>query len=324
VSVTVRVPAKVNLHLGVGGAGADGFHELATVFQAVSLYDTVTATPDDALRITVSGEDTAGVPLGPGNLAAAAARRVAERLGVEPAVHLHLTKRIPVAGGMAGGSADAAAALLACAALWDPALVADGTPDWLTAVAAGIGSDVPFALLGGNAVGTGRGERLVPLPGTAAFHWVFAEAGGGLSTPAVFAEHDRLGARPRTGSAHRAPAPPPAGLFDALATGDPHLLAGHLRNDLHAAALSLRPELAETLRLGRASSALGGLLSGSGPTCAFLAQDAAAAAELAARLSGSGACRAVHTAHGPVGGAAFVPAADDPAPSRHLIREGAA
>lgn len=331
VGVTVRVPAKVNLHLGVGAAGADGFHELATVFQAVSLYDTVTATPDDELRITVSGQDAGRVPLGAGNLAAVAALRVARRLGVRPAVHLHLTKRIPVAGGMAGGSADAAAALLACAALWDADFEPGRTPDWLAETAAAIGSDVPFALLGGTALGTGRGERLTPVPAAGSFYWVFAVAHSGLGTPEVFAEHDRLpdrlhdrpGGR-RHPAAGRLPAPPAAGLYAALAAGDPGRLAGHLRNDLHRAALSLRPDLAVTLRAGHEAGALGALLSGSGPTCAFLAKDATAAGELAAALTASGNCRAVHIAHGPVGGAALVPADGDPGQGRQLISEGAA
>ncbi|MER7764662.1 4-(cytidine 5'-diphospho)-2-C-methyl-D-erythritol kinase [Streptomyces sp. NPDC097619] len=299
-SVTVRVPAKVNLHLGVGGTRPDGYHELVSVFQSVSLFDTVTATGAPELSVTVAGEDTAAVPADHRNLAARAAALLAERIGVEPGVHLHIDKRIPVAGGMAGGSADAAAAIVACAALWG----LEPDHEALHEVAVQVGSDVAFALLGGTAIGTGRGENLTPLTHCGRFHWVFALAHEGLSTPRVFVECDRLRAEAGT-PPPEGPALDPAADFEAaLASGDPARLAALLRNDLQGAALTIRPELADTLGSGLAAGALGALVSGSGPTCAFLVRDEEAARTVAAALVASGHCRSVRTAHGPVDGPA--------------------
>lgn len=186
--VTVRVPAKVNVQLAVGAARADGFHDLANVFLAVGLYDEITVTPADELRVTCAGPDAHQVPLDTTNLAARAALALAERHGIDPRVHIHIDKDIPVAGGMAGGSADGAGALLACDALWS----LGSSEAELLAICAELGSDVPFSLLGGAALGVGRGERLTPLDVGGTFHWVFAVADGGLSTPAVYAEFDRL------------------------------------------------------------------------------------------------------------------------------------
>ncbi|MFF8447794.1 4-(cytidine 5'-diphospho)-2-C-methyl-D-erythritol kinase [Streptomyces leeuwenhoekii] len=296
-SVTVRVPAKVNVQLAVGAARPDGFHELANVFLAVGLYDEVTAAPAGELRVTCAGPDAEQVPLDRTNLAARAALALAERHGVEPAVHLHIAKDIPVAGGMAGGSADGAAALVACDALWGTG----ASRDELLDICAELGSDVPFSLVGGAALGTGRGEMLTPLEVGGTFHWVFALARRGLSTPAVFREFDRL--------AEGRDVPEPAASPDvlaALAKGDCDALALAVSNDLQPAALSLFPELSDTLAAGRAAGALAALVSGSGPTTAFLASDAGSAAEVAAVLRASGTCRAVRTAEGPVAGATVV------------------
>ncbi|WP_228982989.1 4-(cytidine 5'-diphospho)-2-C-methyl-D-erythritol kinase [Streptomyces sp. DH12] len=291
-SVTVRVPAKVNVRLAVGPARPDGFHDLANVFLAVSLYDEVTAAPAPSLRVTCEGPDADRVPLDRTNLAARAAELLAARYGIEPAVHLHIAKDIPVAGGMAGGSADGAGALLACDALWGTG----ASRAELLDICAELGSDVPFSLVGGAALGTGRGERLTALPVGGEFHWVFALADGGLSTPAVYAEFDRL--------TPDAPAPdaPPA-LLDALRTGDTAALAGALANDLQPAALSLRPSLADTLAAGTAAGALAALVSGSGPTTAFLVKDAESARSVAAALTASGTCRTARTATSPAPGA---------------------
>ena len=292
---TVRVPAKVNLQLGVGPVRDDGYHDLVNVFHAVSLFDEVTATPAPELTITVEGPP--GVPVGPDNLAARAARLLASHAGVEPRVALHIRKDIPVAGGMAGGSADAAAALVACDALWETEL----SRETLLELGARIGSDVPFALLGGTAVGLGRGERLTPVEATGEFHWVFGYADGGLSTPAVYAECDRLRAD--------SPAPWPVvsdDLMAALKTGDPLALGRALSNDLQAAALSLRPSLVDALAAGAENGAVGSLVSGSGPTCAFLASSSAHATALAKTLSGTGLFSAVRQARGPVSGAVLI------------------
>ncbi|MGC4998022.1 4-(cytidine 5'-diphospho)-2-C-methyl-D-erythritol kinase [Streptomyces sp. DT195] len=293
-SVTVRVPAKVNVQLGVGAARPDGFHDLANAFLAVGLYDEVTVTPADELRVTCSGPDADKVPLDRTNLAARAALALAERRGIEPSVHIHIAKDIPVAGGMAGGSADCAGALVACDALWGT----DASRAELLDICAELGSDVPFSLVGGAALGTGRGEKLTPLEVGGTFHWVFAMAGRGLSTPAVFREFDRLT------EGHDIPAPEAdPSLLAALSKGDAEALAAALTNDLQPAALSLYPELAATLETGRGAGALGVLVSGSGPTTAFLCPDADTAAKVAQTLRDSDTCRTTRTAAGPVPGA---------------------
>jgi 4-diphosphocytidyl-2-C-methyl-D-erythritol kinase len=296
------VPAKVNLQLSVGPLRDDGYHDLVNVFHAVSLFDEVTATPAPGLSVVVeadSGLDIDAVPIGPDNLAARAATSLATRIGVDPAVRISIHKAIPVAGGMAGGSADAAAALIACNELWDAGL-AETT---LLELAADLGSDVPFALLGNTAVGLGRGERLSPVVTRGRFHWVFALADGGLSTAAVYAECDRL--RDAVG----APVPPPQvadGLLAALAAGNAETLGKELRNDLQPAALTLRSSLRAALDAGRDSGALGALVSGSGPTCAFLAGSEDHALDLAVALSDRAVARSVIRAYGPVPGAAVL------------------
>ncbi|MFJ8471933.1 4-(cytidine 5'-diphospho)-2-C-methyl-D-erythritol kinase [Kitasatospora sp. NPDC094011] len=303
--ITVRVPAKVNVQLGVGGLRADGFHDLANVFFAVALGDEVTASPGEGVTLSCTGPDAAVVPLDDSNLAARAARLLAAHHGLaDPGVHLHIAKAIPVAGGMAGGSADGAAALVACDALWQ----LDTPLPVLLDLAAELGSDVPFALLGGVALGRGRGEILEPLPVEGTFHWIFAVADGGLSTPAVYRECDRLRDRAGTGSGETDVTTPDADptLLAALAEGDAVALAAALTNDLQPAAVSLRPALAATLRAGTEAGALGALVSGSGPTCAFLAKDAESAAAVAEALLASGTCRAAHATYGPVPGASVV------------------
>ncbi|MFC8241368.1 4-(cytidine 5'-diphospho)-2-C-methyl-D-erythritol kinase [Streptomyces chartreusis] len=300
-SVVVRVPAKVNVQLAVGAARPDGFHDLANVFLAVGLYDEVTVTPSPGgPRVTCAGADADQVPLDRTNLAARAAEALAARYGLAPDVHLHIAKDIPVAGGMAGGSADGAGALLACDALWGT----NASREELLDICAELGSDVPFSLVGGAALGTGRGEKLRPLDVGGTFHWVFAMAARGLSTPAVFREFDRLG--------EGTDIPEPVAsqpLLDALAKGDPDALAAAVSNDLQPAALSLFPELADTLAAGLAAGALTALVSGSGPTTAFLARDAESAVKVADTLRTSGTCRAVRTASGPAQGATVVRAA---------------
>ncbi|NUK05960.1 4-(cytidine 5'-diphospho)-2-C-methyl-D-erythritol kinase [Streptomyces lunaelactis] len=296
-SVTVRVPAKVNVQLAVGGARPDGFHDLANVFLAVGLYDEVTVTAAQALTITCSGPDADQVPLDRTNLAARAAEALAARHGLPPDVHIHIAKDIPVAGGMAGGSADGAGALLACDALWG----LGSSRSELLDICAELGSDVPFSLVGGAALGTGRGERLTELEAGGEFHWVFAVADGGLSTPAVYAEFDRLHA----GAAVPAPVASPA-LLAALRTGDATALAGALTNDLQPAALSLRPALSATLESGMAAGALASLVSGSGPTTAFLTKSPEGARQVADALLRSGTCRAARVAASPARGAVRV------------------
>ena len=322
-SITARAPAKVNLQLAVGSLRADGYHDLVNVFHAVGLYDEVTATPAERFKITVSGDLAGGaVPTDRTNLAATAAIALAAATGsrrgspvqvrsiaagrrAAPGVHLHIHKGIPVAGGMAGGSADAAAALVACNELWGTNL---GRAE-LVEIAAGIGADVPFALVGGTAVGIGRGDQLTPALVRGTYYWVFALADQGMSTPAVYAERDRI--REREGLP---PATPQAAeeLMIALRNGDPAGLGKALSNDLEPAALALRPQLRLTLQTGLEHGALGGIVSGSGPTCAFLVANAEGALDLAVTLSAAGVCRTVRRATGPVQGARIVV----PEPSR--------
>ncbi|GAA1395281.1 4-(cytidine 5'-diphospho)-2-C-methyl-D-erythritol kinase [Luteococcus peritonei] len=296
--VRVRVPAKVNLALCVGPLGADGYHPLGTVFHALSLHDEVLAAPGEPGEVTlqVSGETSADVPVDESNLAVRAARLLAAEFGTpELGVRLQLKKQIPVAGGMAGGSADAAGALLACSVLWD----LDTGPDDLHALAARLGADVPFGLVGGNAIGRGRGDQLVPLLSCGIYHWVLAFAHGGLSTPQVFGRFDEMLEQGRASSGTEVPAE----VAEALAKADPFALGKALRNNLEAPALDLRPELAETLAAGRAAGALGAIVSGSGPTCAFLAESESRAMDLATELGRLEQVAATRRATGPAQGA---------------------
>jgi len=295
-SVCVRSPAKINLGLSVGRLEDDGYHQVATVFHAVSLFDevTVTSTESDEVHLTLDGAATHGVPTGETNLAVRAARLLAERAGVRGGADLVLHKGIPVAGGMAGGSADAAATLVACDAAWRTCLPRTE----LLSLAAELGADVSFALVGGTAVGSGRGEQLTPALARGQHHWVLALADEGLSTPEVYAEFDRL-------TAGRATPEPRVSdeLMQALRRGDDAALGASLGNDLQPAAFSLRPGLADLADVGRQYGALGAVVSGSGPTVAFLVSDPEQGLDLSVALTASGACQVVKRAHGPVHGA---------------------
>jgi 4-diphosphocytidyl-2-C-methyl-D-erythritol kinase len=325
-AVTVRVPAKLNLQLAVGPPRADGYHDLVTVFHAVSLFDEVTAEPAGRDGVTVTGEGADRVPAGQDNLALRAVTALRAAMAgpatgyvIDPGpVHITIAKRIPVAAGLAGGSADAAAALVACNDLWDTGR----SQQQLLEVAARVGSDVAFALLGGTAVGRGRGERLTPaLAPATRYHWVLAFADGHLSTPEVYAALDRLravgsagGTGDRAPRGNRVQARPPepsldAALMSALRSGDARLVGRALSNDLQPAALSLFPALRKTLAAGLELGALGALVAGSGPTCVFLAASADRALDLAVSISGAGVCRSVARVTGPVPGAAVVPPA---------------
>ncbi len=298
-SVTVRVPGKVNLYLAVGDRRVDGYHELTTVFHAVSLLDEVTVLSADVLALECSGEGADQLPTDERNLAWQAAELLAEHVGRAPDVSIRIDKSIPVAGGMAGGSADAAAVLVAINELWELGLHRRD----LHALAAQLGSDVPFALHGGTALGISRGEELTTVLSRNTFHWVLAFGTGGLPTGAVYTELDRLraiGAPPRL--AEQGP------VLAALAAGDPQRLAPLLGNELQPAAVSLDPSLRRALRAGIEAGALAGIVSGSGPTCAFLCTSATAAIDVGTQLSGAGVCRTVRVASGPVHGARVVPA----------------
>ena len=295
--VIVRAPAKINLALGVGPLRPDGFHELATVFHAVSLVDEVAVVADDRVSVIVEGPESDGVPVDESNLAVRAALLLAARTGIGDGARIRIRKGIPVAGGMAGGSADAAAALIGCDALWRTGLTREELGD----LAAELGSDVPFSLFGGTAIGSGRGERLTPALARGEYHWVVALADHGLRTPAVFAQLDRM----RQGRTVADPAVPDQ-LMHALRGGDPASLAQCLTNDLQEAACVLAPGLRRTLDVGRDAGALAGLVSGSGPTVVFLVTGPEQALDVAVALTAAGGVRDVRRAHGPVPGARIV------------------
>lgn len=301
-AVHVRAPGKLNLFLRVGALRPDGYHHVATAYQAVSLYEDLLAWPDDEFSVSFSGSiDTSALPADDSNLAIRAAKLLAEEAGVTAGARLEIVKHVPIAGGMGGGSADAAAALLACDALWGT----DLPRETLLRVAAKLGADVPFAFAGGTAVGTGRGDRLSPALGTGTFHWVLAFADFGLSTPEVYRKLDELREARSIGS------PPPPGLLavetevlHALRAGDPLRLADAMANDLQAAAIALAPGLSKLIDLGEQSGALAGMVSGSGPTVAFLTEGPEAALALQIALSAA-QVTAVHV-EGPVNGTRIV------------------
>lgn len=301
-SLTVRVPAKINLELVVGPRRPDGYHDLATIFHAVSLYDEITVRPSGEWGVSVEGPYADVVPLDHDNLVMRAARLYERELHVgtdEPRCHFHIDKDIPVAGGMAGGSADAAAALLALDGFYGGA----DDRDVLDRLAARLGSDVNFALVGGTAIGTGRGEQVAPVLGRGRYHWVLVPSEEGLSTPAVFAELDRL----RGDELVPAPEPGPA-MMQALRSGDVDALGAALRNDLQEAACSLQPRLRDVLAAGMEYGAKGGIVSGSGPTVAFLVDGQEGQLDLAVALTASGVAGDVKRATGPVHGAHVVAA----------------
>lgn len=299
--VRVRVPAKINLSLQVLGLRDDGFHELGTVFQAVSLFDEVSATlvNEPTISAVVLGDGADQIGVGLDNLAVRAAQLLRTKFGSDDlGVHLKIKKTIPVAGGMAGGSADAAGALLACSVLWD----LDTDPDDLANLASELGSDVSFPLIGGTAIGRGRGEILVPLLSRGTYHWVLAVAERGLSTPVVFRQFDEM-----NGQDHFVHEPDAErGVLNALVTGDARALAGSLHNDLEAAALRLYPELDQILQAGRSAGALAGIVSGSGPTCAFLCASESDAIFVAATLQSIREVRGTKRVSGPVCGAQLI------------------
>jgi 4-diphosphocytidyl-2-C-methyl-D-erythritol kinase len=296
-SVTVRVPGKVNVYLGVGPREFSGYHELATIFQAVGIYDEVTVSAADSMTISGLGSFADRIPTDETNLAWKAAELVARACGEEPNIRIQIDKSIPIAAGMAGGSADAAATLVACDAYWNA-----GIPrDQLDAMAATLGSDVPFMLHGGCALGVGRGDVLSPVMTRGSFHWVFATFDEGLSTAQIYDKTDEM----RGLEFDEAPEVPTE-LLSALARGDAPALGRLLHNDLQLAATTSRPQLGRVLEQGIDSGALGAIVSGSGPTCAFLARDESSAIDLVVALKASGLVDDVLHTHGPVHGARVI------------------
>lgn len=296
--VRARAPGKINVFLKVGKVLEDGYHDVATAYQAVSLCEDVRAYPVDDFSVEFGGTiDTSGLMTDGSNLAIKAARALARKAGFRGGVRLEIEKYIPIAGGMGGGSADAAATLLACDALWGT----EATRDELLAIAAKLGADVPFSFIGGTAIGTGHGDQLSPALAKGQFHWVLALAEFGMSTPDVFKELDRHRDRHAQDifPAEHAPTVD-ANVLQALRAGDPRMLAESLHNDLQAPALHLAPGLGRVLELGEENGALAGILSGSGPTVAFLVADTDSALELQVALSASRlhVVRAIGPVHG--------------------------
>jgi 4-diphosphocytidyl-2-C-methyl-D-erythritol kinase len=296
--VHVRAPGKINVFMRVGAVMEDGYHDVATAYQAVSLYEDVRAYHADDFSMSFGGSiDTSGVPRDDTNLAMKAARLLAKRSGYQGGVRLEIDKHVPVAGGMGGGSADAAATLVACDALWGT----DLGREELLALAARLGADVPFALVGGTAIGTGRGDRLSPALATGQFQWVLALPEGELSTPLVYSELDRHRERHAADIAPAQLTPSvDSAVLQALRAGDPAMLAEALTNDLQAPAIHLVPEIADVIELGEMNGALSGIVSGSGPTVAFLAADLDSAIDLQIALSAARvtAVRAIGPVHG--------------------------
>jgi 4-diphosphocytidyl-2-C-methyl-D-erythritol kinase len=301
--VTVSAPAKINLSLGVGPVRQDGYHPLATVYQAVGLFDDVRVSraPDptlgDTLTVYGDGVDVSEVPTDATNLALKAAHLLAEHAGLDETVEMHIHKRIPVAGGLAGGSTDGAAALVACDALWGLR-----TPrDELLHLAAQLGSDVPFCIVGGTAIGSGRGEVVMPVMTRGSYWWVIVPAEGGLSTPAVYGEFDRLTAVTGADEPEISES-----MLSALRAGDVEWLGATLSNDLQPAAFSLRPDLAEVIGIGLDHSAHGAIVTGSGPTTVYLCEGRAHANLVASALQYEAGTKQPIIAEAPVHGARVV------------------
>jgi 4-diphosphocytidyl-2-C-methyl-D-erythritol kinase len=297
--VVASAPAKINLSLSVGAVRDDGFHPLATVYQAIAIYDDVTVERGDGWSLTVGGHDRTpmpDVPADESNIAVRAAMLLAEHNGIDPDVAISIHKRIPVAGGLAGGSADGAATLLACDALWRTR-----TPRAeLLELAGQLGSDVPFALVGGTAIGTGRGEVVTPAMTRGQYWWVVLESDTGLSTPSVYREFDLMHAGVDV------PEPEiPDALMEALRGADVESLGAALSNDLQAPALRLRPELAQVLARGLERSARGAIISGSGPSCLFLCESRGHGVQMVSALNRL-KLGPVSLAPGPVPGARVV------------------
>jgi 4-diphosphocytidyl-2-C-methyl-D-erythritol kinase len=299
-SVTVRVPAKVNLQLSVGPKEADGYHNLVSVFQAISIFDDITiklGEPGSGLIISIIGDQTHGVPADANNLAAKAVALISKEYDLTIDAHIEIKKSIPVAGGMAGGSADAAGTILGIDYLYS----LDMTREEMIEIASKIGSDVPFMLSGGTAIGTGHGDQLTAALSRGTYHWVLALSTVGLSTPAVYAECDRL-----RGELEIVEPQTHEGLMQALLGADAPGVGAALINDLQLAACSLRPAIRLVLDVGQEYGALGAIVSGSGPTVAFLVADQDSGLDLAVALTSSGVVGSVAQAYGPVAGAKVI------------------
>lgn len=289
-SVTASAPGKINIFFSVGSLLPDSYHDVASVYFALDLREKVTATINDSWQVSVEGKLSSAqlqkVPTGEDNLVIRAAQNMANcssGQSLSP-IHFLIDKHVPVSGGMGGGSADAAAAIMAVDQLWQSGI----TGEKLFELAAELGADIPFALLGGVAIGLSRGHQLKPVDSVKRFHWVLVANDHGLSTPEVYAKLDRL-REERAQDPRNQPQPSvPHELVQALQSGEARLLAGFLKNDLQEAALALLPELQQTIDAGLEAGALAAIVSGSGPTIAMLVESSDAARTVADKLAIAG------------------------------------
>ena len=288
-SVVASSPAKVNVFFAVGAFLKNGFHEVASCYQALSLREVVTVELEGKFSIDFAGpladQCRVSVPTDATNLvykAGLAIRKLNTNV-LPQLVSFVIHKSVPIAGGMAGGSADGAAALVALDRLFST----DLGPQ-LPKIAAKLGSDVPFALQGGTAIGIGRGEKLSRIETDAILHWVMTPSSVGLSTPDVYRKLDVMRTESGVDVSVLETPEVPAELVAALVSGDAMEVAKYMHNDLEIAALSLRPELADTIDAGRKAGALKSMVSGSGPTIAHLAKNRIHAEQIANRLTGAG------------------------------------
>ena len=297
----VRVPGKINLQLSVGPLQADGYHGLATIFQAVSLFDEVkiSLSDEEGIRISADGRHEF-LPLNQENLAYKAAAMMMKEFELKGGIEISIKKEIPISGGMAGGSADAGATIVGIDHLFSLGMKRDA----MERLGSTLGADVPFTISGGTAIGTGRGDQITPVLARGTYNWVLALSSSGLSTPAVFKECDRLREGLQVSQPHVSDK-----LMQALGSGDSVALGAALSNDLQAASCSLKPALRLILDVGMDYGALGGLVSGSGPTVAFLAENEEHALDLVVALTSSGVVGNVHRVSGPVPGARVIESA---------------
>lgn len=295
--VCVRVPGKINLQLSVGPLQRDGYHEVATVFQSVSLFDELTLSESDGDGIEIAAEGKSAIPLGKENLAYKAAELMRKKFEISTGLLIKIKKEIPIAGGMAGGSANAGATIVGIDALFSLGLKRDE----MERIGSEIGADVPFTISGGTAIGTGRGDQITPVLSRGSYNWVLALSSSGLSTPAVYKECDRLREGLDISKPHVSDS-----LLHSLSQGDAKALGKSLTNDLQAAACSLKPALRLILDVGLDYGALGGIVSGSGPTVAFLAESEDHALDLVVALTSSGVVGNVIRVSGPVPGARVI------------------
>ena len=288
-SVVSSSPAKVNVFFAVGAFLKNGFHEVASCYQALSLREVLSVELEGRFSIDFAGplvtQSKEAVPTDATNLVykAGIALKKLNPVVLPELVSFVIHKSVPVAGGMAGGSADGAAALVALDRLFDADLETQ-----LPKVAAKLGSDVPFSLQGGTAIGTGRGEKLSKIETNAILHWVMTPSQVGLSTPDVYRKLDVMRTESGVDVSILEMPVVPSELIAALVSGDALEVSKYMHNDLEIAALALRPELADTIDAGRKAGALKSMVSGSGPTIAHLAKDRIHAEQIANRLAGAG------------------------------------